>query len=167
MFSSNAGDAGNRYLVSRTDVNHPLSAYSKFGFELDGVEWPSVEHYYQAMKFEDGEIRESIRSADHPAKASKLAKANKKLVRKDWPQVRQVMITRAIYTKCRSHQEIADLLLATGDKHIVEATMYDYYWGVGRDGRGLNVFGKVLMAVRDKLMQEQDSDRFDPQGEKS
>jgi predicted NAD-dependent protein-ADP-ribosyltransferase YbiA (DUF1768 family) len=32
--------------------------------------------------------------------------------------------------------------------------MYDYYWGVGRDGRGYNVFGKVLMAVRDKLMEE-------------
>ena len=106
------------------------------------------------MKFEDGEIRESIRSADHPAEASKLAKANKKWVRKDWSQVRQVMITRAVYTKCRTHQEIADLLLSTGGKHIVESTMYDYYWGVGRDGRGHNVFGKVLMAVRDKLMQE-------------
>ena len=154
MFSSNAGDAGNRYLVRRTDVNHPLSAYSRFEFELDGVEWPSVEHYYQAMKFEEGELREQIRSADHPEKAAKLAKANKKLVRKDWSQVRQVMMTRAIYTKCRTYQEIADLLLSTGDKHIIEATMYDYYWGVGRDGRGNNVFGKVLMAVRNKLMQE-------------
>lgn len=157
MFSSNAGTAGNRYLVARTDVNHPLSAYSKLGFELDGVEWPSVEHYYQGMKFEEGEIRESILSADHPAKASKLAKANRKLVRKDWQQVRQVMMTRAVYTKCRTHREVADLLLSTGDKHIVEATMYDYYWGVGRDGRGHNVFGKILMSVRDKLKQERDA----------
>jgi ribA/ribD-fused uncharacterized protein len=108
------------------------------------------------MKFEEGEIRESIRSSDHPAEASKLAKANKKLVRKDWSQVRQVMMTRAVYTKCRTHREIADLLLSTGDKHIVESTMYDYYWGVGRDGRGHNVFGIVLMAVRDKLTEEQD-----------
>jgi ribA/ribD-fused uncharacterized protein len=158
MFSSNAGDAENRYLVARSDVNHPLSAYSKFGFELDGVKWPSVEHYYQAMKFEEEGIRESIRSADHPAKAAKLAKANRKQVRKDWSKVRQVMMTRAVYTKCRSHQEVAELLLSTGDKHIVESTMYDYYWGVGRDGRGHNVFGKLLMDVRDKLKQEQDSD---------
>lgn len=154
MFSS---ETENRYYVVRTDVNNPLSAYSRFGFELDGAEWPSVEHYYQGMKFEKGEMRESIRSTDHPAKASKLAKANKKLVRKDWAQVRQVMMTRAVYTKCRTHHAVAELLLKTGTKQIVETTMYDYYWGCGRDGRGHNVFGKVLMAVRDKLIQEQDN----------
>ena len=152
MFSS---ETDNRYFVIRTDVNHPLSAYSKFGFELDGAEWPSVEHYYQAMKFEQGPLRESIRTADHPAKASKLAKANKRLVRKDWSQVRQVIMTRAVYTKCRTYRDITDLLLETGDKPIVEISMYDYYWGCGRDGRGHNTFGKVLMSVRGKLAQEQ------------
>jgi ribA/ribD-fused uncharacterized protein len=155
LFSTNTGTAENRYLVSRSDVNHPLSAWSRFGFKLEGVEWPSVEHYYQGMKFEDEEIRESIRSADHPEKAAKLAKANKKRVRRDWKQVRQVMMTRAVYTKCRSYQAVADLLLSTGDKHIVESSLYDYYWGIGRDGRGENVYGKVLMSVRDKLIQEQ------------
>jgi ribA/ribD-fused uncharacterized protein len=106
------------------------------------------------MKFEQDEMRERIRSADHPEKASKLAKANKKSVRKDWAQVRRVMMTRAVYTKCRTHHAIADLLMKTRSKQIVEITMYDYYWGCGRDGRGHNVFGKVLMAVRDKLIQE-------------
>ena len=152
MFSSPPDD---RYFLARTDVNHPLSAYSRFGFELDGAEWPSVEHYYQGMKFEEGELRESILAADHPAQAAKLAKASKKLVRKDWKQIRQVMMTRAVYTKCRTHQAIADKLLATGDRQIVETSMYDYYWGCGRDGRGYNTFGKVLMSVRDKLRQEQ------------
>ena len=155
MFSSEEENTGNKYSVARADVNHPLSAWSSFGFELDGVEWPSVEHYYQAMKFEQKALRESIRSTGHPEKAAKLAKANRKLVRKDWSQVRQVIMTRAVYTKCRTHQEIADLLLSTGDQLIVDSTMFDYYWGIGRDGRGYNTFGKVLMAVRDKLMQEQ------------
>jgi ribA/ribD-fused uncharacterized protein len=154
MFSSKSDD---RYYVVRTDVDNPLSAYSKFGFELDGAEWPSVEHYYQGMKFEQGELRDSIRSADHPAKAAKLAKANKKLIRRDWSQVRQVMMTRAVYTKCRTHQAIADMLLDTGDQQIVETSVYDYYWGCGRDGRGHNTYGVVLMAVRDKLMQERDA----------
>ena len=154
MFSSKADD---RYFLARTDVEHPLSAYSKFGFELDGAEWPSVEHYYQGMKFEEGEVRESIRTADHPGKTAKLARANKKQVRKDWKQVREVMMTRAVYIKCRTHPVIAEQLLATGDQPIVETSMYDYYWGCGRDGRGHNTYGKVLMAVRDKLRQERDS----------
>jgi ribA/ribD-fused uncharacterized protein len=67
------------------------------------------------------------------------------------------MMTRAVYTKCRTHQDVADLLLATGDKQIVETSTYDYYWGCGRDGRGHNTFGKVLMSVRDKLIQERES----------
>jgi ribA/ribD-fused uncharacterized protein len=154
MFSS---ETENRYYVFRGDVNNPLSAYSRLGFKLDGAEWPSVEHYYQGMKFEEGEMREAIRSTDHPSKAAKLAKANKKLVRKDWKEVRRVMMTRAVYIKCRTHQAVADLLLKTGTRQIVETTMYDYYWGCGRDGRGHNVFGKVLMDVRDKLIQEQDN----------
>lgn len=154
MFSSKPE---NRYFVVRTDEENPLSAYSKFGFELDGAEWPSAEHYYQGMKFEDGAIREQIRSTDHPDKASKLAKSKKKFIRKDWDKVRQVIMTRAIYTKCRTHESIAESLLATEDKQIVETSMYDYYWGCGRDGRGNNVFGKVLMNVREKLLQEQES----------
>ena len=47
------------YYLSRNDVNHPLSSCSKLGFELDGAQWPSVEHYYQGMKFEAGELREA------------------------------------------------------------------------------------------------------------
>ena len=74
MFSSNAGDAGNRYLVIRTDVNHPLSACSQYGFELDGFEWPSVEHYYQAMKFEEEELRDSIRSVGAGAQFTNSAR---------------------------------------------------------------------------------------------
>jgi ribA/ribD-fused uncharacterized protein len=152
MFFSKSGKP---YNLSRSDVNDPLSSYSKLGFELDGSVWPSVEHYYQGMKFEEDELRESVRTADHPEKAKQLAKAHKKAIRKDWLQVREVMMTRAVYIKCRTHKSVADALLATGEQPIIETSQYDYYWGCGRDGRGHNTFGKVLMAVRDKLIEEQ------------
>jgi ribA/ribD-fused uncharacterized protein len=143
------------YYLSRSDVNHPLASWSKYGFELDDASWPSVEHYYQGMKFEAGDLREAIRQADHPKKAQALAAANKKHIRKDWQGVREVMMTRAVYIKCRSHESVRDLLLATGNQKIVENSQYDYFWGCGRDGRGHNTYGKVLMAVRDKLRDEQ------------
>ncbi|MCY0963914.1 NADAR family protein [Parathalassolituus penaei] len=150
-------EPGNKHYVVRDDANDPLSAYSRFGFELDDAEWPTVEHYYQGMKFEKGPIRDAIRIAENAAQAVKLAKANKKAVRKDWDDVRKVMMTRAIYIKCRTHPEVAAALLKTGTDKIVENSMYDYYWGCGRDGRGHNTYGVVLMAVRDKLLQEQGS----------
>jgi len=140
--------------VSRSDPLDLLSSYSKHELELDGDVWPSVEHYYQAMKFESDELRKVIRDEDHPAKAETLATKNKKSIRKDWKKVRETYMTRGIYIKCRAHPEIADALLATGEQKIVESTQYDYYWGCGRDGRGHNTFGKVLMSVRDKLREE-------------
>lgn len=147
-----------KYYLSRSDVNHPLSSYSKFGFDLDGAEWLSVEHYYQGMKFEEGELRDSIRSTSHPEEAMKLAKANKGKIRKDWSKVREVMMTRAVYIKCRTHERVATALLSTGNQPIAENSQYDYFWGCGRDGRGANTFGKVLMSVRDKLREERGND---------
>lgn len=152
MFSSNKKEP---YYISRSDVNHPLASWSKYSFDLDGDNWPSVEHYYQGMKFEPGELRDAIRNADHPKKAQDLADANKKGIRGDWKDVRKVMMTRAIYIKCRTHKSVTDLLLATDDHKIIENSQYDYFWGCGRDGRGNNAFGKALMAVREKLRAEQ------------
>ncbi len=60
-----------RYEVARDDITHPLSAYAPYAFELDGAEWPSVEHYYQAMKFEDEVHREKIRQASSAEEAAK------------------------------------------------------------------------------------------------
>lgn len=152
MFSPKSGPTP--LYVSRNDPLNLLSSYSQHGFELDGDSWPSVEHYYQAMKFAPGELRNAIREVDHPVKAEKLAAKNKKAVRKDWKKVKETFMTRGIYIKCRTHPEVADVLVATGDRKIIESSQYDYYWGCGRDGRGHNTFGKVLMAVRDKLREE-------------
>ncbi len=63
-------------------------------------------------------------------------------------------MTRAIYSKCKQHSHIAEALLATGDKRMVENSQYDYYWGCGRDRRGQNKYGEVLMNVRDKRAEE-------------
>ena len=152
MFSP---DKTEKYTLSRLDPTHPLATYSKHGFELDGAEWPSVEHYYQAMKFEDADYREQIRSALHPADATKLGKSKKHGRRKEWERVKETYMTRGVYVKCRSHSEVAEALLATSELKIMESSQYDYYWGCGRDGRGHNTYGKVLMNVREKLRADQ------------
>ena len=61
-----------RYEVIRSDASNPLSSYAAYAFELDGAEWPTAEHYYQAMKFEDADYRERIRQAATPEQAAKV-----------------------------------------------------------------------------------------------
>ncbi len=148
MFSTTPEDV---VYLSRHDPSHPLASYAPKRFELDGAEWPTAEHYFQAMQFEDPRLRETIRRAPHPKDAEQLAKKHKRALRKDWKAVRQTLMTRALYTVCRTHPDVADALLATGGRRIVENTQFDYFWGCGRDGRGENAYGQLLMAVRDKL----------------
>ncbi|MDK2776311.1 MAG: NADAR family protein [Pseudomonadota bacterium] len=143
-----------RYEVTRDDITHPLSSYAQYAFELDGFEWPSVEHYYQAMKFDDADYRERIRQAETPKAAAKLGKSRWKKRRKNWKKNSITYMTRATYIKCRTHPEVAEMLLKSGELEIKDLSMYDYFWGTGRDLRGENRFGKMLMGVRNKLQEE-------------
>ena len=147
-------DTAAEVYLARSDPNEPLSSYSRHGFELEGQFWPSVEHYFQAMKFEDADTQEKVRLAKHPAKARRLGRSRLKKLRKDWSKVRRVIMTRAVYIKCRTHPEVADRLLSTGERRIFENSQYDYFWGCGRDRRGHNTYGQVLMDVRNKLREE-------------
>jgi len=140
--------------VSRSDDSNLLSSFSCHGFSLDDANWNTVEHYYQGMKFTDPEQREAIRNTASPAEAKQLAERHVRAVRKDWKKIRQTVMTRGFYIKCLTHPEVAKALLMTDTRKIVESSMYDYYWGCGRDGRGHNIYGKVLMAVREKLKTE-------------
>lgn len=142
--------------LSRKDPGEPLGTYSDHSFQLEDLIWPTAEHYFQAARFDDDTRREKVRLAASPGEATSLGKPGllKSGVRKDWDQVKINFMTRALYTKFKTHPEIAERLLATGNETIVENDQYDYFWGCGRDKRGENQFGKLLMSVRQKLKDE-------------
>jgi ribA/ribD-fused uncharacterized protein len=146
----------NALYVSRSDCSDPLAAWSAYPFELDGAEWPTVEHYYQGMKFEQETLREQIRRADTPAQAQAVAKRQNRQIRADWKVMRVTVMLRGLYIRCRTYSALAERLLASADRPIVETSQYDYFWGCGRDFRGENAFGKALMLVRERLIQERE-----------
>ena len=139
---------------SRLNPDDPLSTHSAYAFELDGLTWPTVEHYYQAMKFTSKSYQLKISEEPEAKKASIMGRTRFKSTRKDWKKVQVTMMTRAVYTKCKTHSEVAKKLIETGESKLVESSQYDYFWGCGRDKRGDNHYGLVLMRVRHKLLAE-------------
>lgn len=145
----------NDIFFSRHDEQEPLGSASHHPFTLDGKEWLTVEHYYQAMLFDNVALQEKIRSQPNAKAAIAATKWRFFQKKKDWKKRRQVLMTRAVYTKCKTHPEVAEKLLSTEDFKLVENSAYDYFWGCGRDRRAENTYGKVMMNVREKLKQEQ------------
>eukprot|EP00850_Spirogloea_muscicola_P000564 SM000002S05644 [mRNA] locus=s2:1316738:1320337:- [translate_table: standard] len=123
--------------------------------------WPSVEHYYQAQKFEGVDDRaamdaqERIHGASSPEEAARIGRAlersHRHLVRPDWEQAKLEVMYAALQCKFRMHLGLHYLLLATDGATIAEASPHDYFWGIGRTGTGSNHLGKLLMRLRAEI----------------
>jgi ADP-ribose binding protein with NADAR domain len=73
---------------SQSETHREFSNFAPFGIDLDEAHWPSVEHYYQAQKFADPQLRKLIRKAAKPVIAKNLADKNKAAIRPDWDAVK-------------------------------------------------------------------------------
>jgi len=136
---------------SQSATHREFSNFAPFGIDLDDRWWPTVENYYQAQKFIDPELRKSIHEAEKPIIAKNVADENKAAIRPDWDAIKDEIMYRAVRRKFELHPELRAMLLATGDEDIVEAAPTDTYWGVGRDGTGLNKLGKIIVCIREEL----------------
>ena len=136
---------------SKSDTHREFSNFAPFPIDLDDKRWPTTEHYYQAQKFTDPELQTKIRKAEKPIIAKKLAEKHRDKIRPDWDAVKDEVMYRAVRRKFELHQELRNLLLATGEQEIVEAAPTDYYWGVGREGTGQNRLGKIIERIRAEL----------------
>jgi ribA/ribD-fused uncharacterized protein len=141
------------YFYSKTTAWHELSNFAPFGFAEDGAYWPTVEHYFQAQKFpgpDNAAYREKIRKSKTPKEAKALGRTRSIAIRPDWEEVRDSIMLAALRKKFAT-AKLRDLLLSTGDRPLVEASPFDYYWGCGRSGRGKNRLGELLMQTRAEL----------------
>lgn len=120
-------------------------------FTLDGKEWPSVQHYYQAMKYtEYPEYQEEIRKAPSANVAIRLgnAKDPSKPIRADWKEQQDIIMRRATFAKFDQNPTLKQLLLGTYPRPLVFADSNDAYWGIGRTKMGQNKLGQTLMEYR-------------------
>jgi N-glycosidase YbiA len=138
------------YFFTKNDPYYELSNFAPFGLEEAGVYWPTVEHYFQAHKFTDSAHRDRILRAHSPQQAKTLGQNRAIAIRPDWETVKDAIMKHALRKKF-SNPKLRTLLLDTKSRPLIENSPYDRYWGIGRDGNGKNVLGRLLVEVRGEL----------------
>lgn len=139
------------YFYSTTDTYGAFSNFAAYPFLLDGLRWPTSEHYFQAAKFAGTAYAEQIRTAKTPKLAAAWGRARTIPLRADWEAVKEDVMRAALRAKFAAHADIRQLLLDTAAEEIIEASPIDYYWGSGQDGTGRNRLGALLMELRSML----------------
>ena len=127
-----------------------LSNFHRAGFTLDGADWPTVEHYFQAQKFVGTPWADAIRQAATPRQAKEMGRSTDHPIRPDWVTVRERVMLHALVAKFVQNPELARRLLTTRYR-LVEASPDDAWWGEGPGGIGKNRLGRLLMAIRETL----------------
>ena len=130
-----------------------LDNFSSFGFDYNGVYYPTVEHAYQAAKFLDSapQIAKDIVESYSAHDAQKIAYANKDKQRKDWEEVKLKIMERLLRLKLEQNPYVRKKLLQTVNYLICEDSPKDSFWGIGPNRDGRNELGKLWMKLRDEL----------------
>jgi len=156
---------GHRPAAEDTITKTCFSQWFEAPFIVDGDRYQTAEHFMMAEKarlFRDEETRQQVLVAATPAEAKKLGRGVRNFQDSLWLAERFGIVVNANMAKFSQNPLMAEFLLGTGDRVLVEASPVDSIWGIGlatdspdasRPDRwpGLNLLGFALMQVRSAL----------------
>ena len=143
-----------KILFTKTNAQYGfMSNFAAYPITVNGLVYPTNEHYFQSVKFVDPVYAEHIRTKCATAAASKTAGRSRKYpIQPDWNTSRVDVMLVALRAKFGQHEDIRTRLLETGDAELVEHAIWDRFWGDGGGkGTGQNILGKLIMKVREEL----------------
>jgi len=130
---------------------------SGFPLQVNGVRVWNAEALYQACRFPHlPKVQEIIIRQRSPMTAKMRSKPYRKDSRPDWLNIRVKVMRWCLRVKLAENWEkFGELLLATGDRPIVEKSRKDEFWGAKPKNNetlvGANVLGRLLMELREEL----------------
>lgn len=147
----------------------PLSQWYKRTFTVDGVKYNCAEQYMMAQKailFKDCFALQKIMEATNPYDQKAFGRTVEFFDMGEWQKVAKDIVYKGNYHKFTEHQDLQGILMSTGEKTLVEASLYDKLWGIGvseDDPRaqdrakwpGQNWLGEVLTNVRNNVRSKQ------------
>lgn len=142
-----------------------LSQWYPAAFELEGIVYPTAEHWMMASKarlFGDDVILHEILEAADPKTAKALGRKVKDFEDDVWKRNCRRLVTQGNVAKFSQNDELRMFLIGTEDHVIVEASPFDRIWGIGLSVSnekskhpstwlGQNLLGFALMDVRERV----------------
>jgi len=127
--------------------------------KLDGIEYPSVEHAFQAAKTLDPKYRVGFQNSSvSPGDAKKMGRKLK--IRPDWEEVK-VSVMRDLLVQKFSYSILKRKLMSSFTAELIEGNWWhDTFWGVcqgncrqgSHEPFGENWLGKLLMEIRGEFI---------------
>jgi ribA/ribD-fused uncharacterized protein len=151
------------YQIIFNKVKEPhgwLGNMSPYVIQYNDKEWKTAEALFQALRFEDEEIIETIRSQKSPMTAKMKAKAYKeKLIVTPMSSQDLLNMELVLRLKIEQHPGLANLLIATKPAVIIENIgtrngERHLFWGARffeNKWEGQNNLGKIWMKIRNEL----------------
>lgn len=135
---------------------------SEYSVEVNGVVFPTSEHFYQCMKYVDHpEVQKEILGERNPLLMKNKQKKHRGLIRKDWEELKVIIMEITVHLKLVTHWvKFGNLLVESGTKEIVEISKKDSFWGmvpqVSNPGVlvGENKLGEILSRFRELIQTE-------------
>jgi ribA/ribD-fused uncharacterized protein len=142
-----------------------LSQWYPAPFVVDGVLYPTAEHFMMAGKarlFADADALQQILAASHPKRAKDLGRRVRGFDEASWEKARFEIVVAGSVAKFGQNAELGEFLRKTSGRVLVEASPADEIWGIGlaedhpdarepERWRGLNLLGFALMEARSRL----------------
>lgn len=129
-----------------------LSNFYPCEIKMDGLVYPNVESAYVSAKVVDKKEKARIHKLSLQYPPGYIKKVGRSVnMRQDWDGIKLEVMEECLKQKFALGTELAKMLVATGERELIEGnTWNDRYWGVC-NGVGRNHLGKLLMKRRKDL----------------
>jgi len=111
-----------------------------------------AETAYQFGKPVKLEVAEWLVSAPSPHLCAAAAHALFSFdISPDWTKIKVGRMRNVLREKFYQHQDLKEMLLATGTATLIEDSKTDAFWGIGKKGEGKSTLGVLLMEIRQEI----------------
>ena len=141
-------------MIDRFEGKHRwLSNFYECPVEIDGIVYPSAEHAFVAAKTHDKELNPKLATIETPGWAKKFGR--NLVLRDNWDSIRVEEMYKVVLAKFTQNEWLANKLIGTWPMELVEGNYWnDRFWGQDLAGYGSNHLGKILMQVREQLLEK-------------